>query len=79
MAGGAKAWRLFATVSAIGATLVARKAVVTAWSKATGNPPPTNPEADDTSLSQAIGWALLSGAAVGLARMYATKKCDLQR
>jgi hypothetical protein len=35
--------------------------------------PPTNPESPDTTWQEAVGWAIVSGAAVGVARLLATR------
>jgi hypothetical protein len=60
--------------AAILAGVAARKVLTAAWRKGTGDDPPANPESPDTTWLQAIGWALASGAAVGVARMLATRK-----
>lgn len=67
-------WKIFGTVSAIFAGMAARKILVTTFTKTTGKNPPANPEAPDTSWKEAAGWAVLSGATMGLARMIATRK-----
>jgi hypothetical protein len=67
-------WRIFGGLSAVLAGLAARKALVKAWQLVTGDDPPANPKAPDTSMQEAVGWALMSGAAMGLARMLATRK-----
>ncbi len=67
-------WKIFGTVSAVAAGIAARKVLVTTFTKTTGKNPPANPEAPDTSWAEAAGWALLSGAMMGLARMLATRK-----
>ena len=72
--GGSFTWKVFGTLSAISAGIAARKVLVAAFTKTTGKNPPANPEARDTSWREAVGWAMLSGAAVGLARMFATRK-----
>lgn len=71
---GSMTWKIFGTLSAISAGIAARKILVTAFTKTTGKNPPANPEAPDTSWAEAAGWALLSGATMGLARMLATRK-----
>ena len=68
------AWKLFGTLSAILAGIAARKALVTVWTKGTGRTPPANPAAPGTSWPEALGFALASGAVMGLARMLATRK-----
>jgi len=74
MASGSKVW----TVYALGATMVAgvaaRKALTTTWKVATGKNPPANPAHPDTSIGEAVAWAAVSGVAVGLARMLASRK-----
>lgn len=72
--GGAKLWRLFGLLSAIFAGMAARKVLTTVWEKSTGNQPPTNPESPDTTWSEALAWSMASGAAIGVARMLATRK-----
>ena len=69
-----KTWRLFGGLSAILGGIAARKALATVWKAATGNPPPANPAAPGTRWREAIPFALASGAAMGLARMLATRK-----
>jgi uncharacterized protein DUF4235 len=67
-------WRIFGTVSAIMAGMAARKVLVKGWKLTTRNDPPANPQAPGTSWPEAIGWAVASGAFMGLARMLATRK-----
>ena len=45
-----------------------------AWKMATGDDPPTIPEDPETSWSEAIAWAVLSGAVIGVARLVATRR-----
>jgi hypothetical protein len=44
------------------------------WKLSTGKQPPSNPEHPDVSIGEAAAWAVVSGMAVGLARMFATRK-----
>ena len=67
-------WRVLGGVSAVLAGLAARKALTTGWQKTTGNNPPANPAVPGTSWPEAIAFAVASGAAIGLARMLATRK-----
>ncbi len=67
-------WKVLGTISAAAAGIAARKVLVATFTKTTGKQPPSNPEAPDTAWAEAISWALLSGAAMGLARMLATRK-----
>lgn len=64
-------WKVYAGVAAVGAGIVARKAVQKAWTSYTGKAPPSNPEDPDVGILEAVGWAVASGAVVGIARMLA--------
>jgi hypothetical protein len=67
-------WSLMGLGATVGATIAARRAMVITWKVATGKKPPSNPEHPDVSLAEAIVWASVSGVAVGLARMLASRK-----
>jgi Protein of unknown function (DUF4235) len=67
-------WRLLGGISAILAGVAARKALVKTWRVTTGDNPPANPAQPGTQWREAIPYALASGAAMGLARMLATRK-----
>ena len=67
-------WRLFGTGSAVLAGMATRRLFVRGWRAATGGNPPANPAAPGTQWREAIPFALASGAAMGLARMLATRK-----
>ena len=74
MASGSKAWSLLGLGATVGATMFARKALKTTWKVSTGKNPPINPEHPDVSMGEAVAWATVSGVAVGLARLFATRK-----
>ena len=74
MASGSKAYTLLGLAATVGATIVARKAMSATWKISTGKEPPSNPEHPDVSIGEAVSWATLSGVAVGLARMVASRK-----
>jgi len=73
MASGSKVWSLMGLGATLGATMAARKAMTATWKLSTGKKPPSNPEHPDVSLGEAVTWAVASGVAVGLARMFATR------
>lgn len=73
MASGSKVWSLMGLGATLGATMAARKALTATWKLSTGKQPPSNPEHPDVSLGEAVTWAVASGVAVGLARMFATR------
>ena len=57
-----------ALVATLGATVVAKKAVDTTWKLGSGKTPPTDPADPDIAFREAMVWAILSGAAVSVAR-----------
>jgi hypothetical protein len=71
---GAVMWKVLGVGSAVLAGIAARKVLTTAWEAGTGRPPPSNPESPDTSWKEAVAWAVVSGAAIGIARLMATRK-----
>ncbi len=71
---GSFAWKVIGTGSAVLAAAVAQKGISAAWKLATGEEPPTIPEDPDTRWGEAVAWAVLSGAAIGIARLYATRR-----
>ncbi|OLT16593.1 hypothetical protein BJF80_04300 [Serinicoccus sp. CUA-874] len=63
------------TVGAVlAASSIARKATDGTWKFVTGNDSPTNPEDPDIDFKEAVAFAVLSGALVGLARMLANRE-----
>ena len=71
---GSLAWRIIGTGSAVIAAGLAQRGVTMVWKTATGTEPPTIPEDPDTRWGEAVAWALLSGAVIGLARLAATRR-----
>jgi hypothetical protein len=69
-----KAWSAMALGATVGATIAARKAMTTSWRMATGKQPPQNPADPDVSIGEALAWAMVSGVAIGVARMLASRK-----
>ena len=74
MASGSKVWSAYALGATVAAGIAARKAMTTSWKVATGKNPPANPAHPDVSIGEAMAWATVSGVAVGLARMFASRK-----
>lgn len=72
------AWKLLATGSALGGAVVTKKVVGIAWKAATGSEPPANPENPDTTWSQAMVWAMLTGAVAGATKLLITRKAAAQ-
>lgn len=71
---GPLAWKVIGTGSAVLAATAAQKGLTAAWRLATGDDPPTIPEDPDTSWREAVAWAVMSGAVVGVARLVATRR-----
>ena len=69
-----KIWTIFSLISALGAATAARKGLNTSWKAATGKNPPENPADPDVDLREALAWAVVSGVAIGVARMLAQRK-----
>jgi hypothetical protein len=74
MASGSKAWSAMALGATLLATVAARKAMTTSWKVATGKEPPQNPADPDVSMGEAVAWAVVSGVAIGVARMLASRR-----
>ncbi len=74
MASGSKIWSAYALGATTVAGLAARKALTTSWKVATGKQPPQNPAHPDVSFGEAAAWATVSGVAVAMARMLASRK-----
>lgn len=68
-----KVWNGMASGAAVGATLAARPLTARAWRAATGSEPPGNPVRRDVSWRDAILFAMVSGAMVGVARLVAQR------
>ncbi|WP_435200923.1 DUF4235 domain-containing protein [Janibacter sp. GS2] len=66
-------WKLLGAGSAIMAGIVANKVITEVWKKA-GRDTEIDPTNPDTSLGEAIAYAVLAGVAVGLARTMTTRQ-----
>ena len=69
-----KIWTVFSLVSALGAAALAKKTADATWKVTTGKKPPENPADPDVDLPEAVAFALVTGMAVGLARMLAQRR-----
>lgn len=69
-----KTWSVFSLAAALLGATVARKSLTKAWQTATGKNPPSNPADPDVDFMEAVLWATVSGTAVQLARMLATRR-----
>src|ERR671914_2615245 len=66
-------WRVMAAGAGFAGGFVARRVITLAWKKATGKEPPTNPESPDVQLAEAVGWAVVMGVGMEVARLLATR------
>lgn len=67
-------WKILGTGGTVVAAFAVRKVMDVSWQAVVGDEPPTSPENPETDLVQAVAWAALSGALIGLARMVATRQ-----
>jgi len=65
--------QIVGSLTALAAAYVARKALTFAWTQATGKAPPTEPESPDVSLSEAVGWAAVTGVGMEVTRVLAVR------
>ena len=71
---GATTWKLMGTGGAVLSGLAAKKLITTGWKIITGHAPPANPEHPDTTWAEAVAFAVVSGAIIGVVRMLAARK-----
>jgi Protein of unknown function (DUF4235) len=66
-------WRVMAGAAALASGWAARRAITAGWKAAVGKEPPTNPESPEVHLGEAIGWAVVMGVGMEVARLLATR------
>ena len=67
-------WRAVAMGAGLVTAAVTKKALGSAWQRATGSPPPGSPEHPEVGLATAVAWSLLTGAVIGVAKMCVTRQ-----
>jgi hypothetical protein len=65
--------KVISGVVGFAAAFGARKMLVFAWKRITGKEPPEHPEDPQVALGEALGWALVLGIGVQIARMLALR------
>ena len=60
------------------AAFVARKAIIFAWTKATGKEPPGKAEDPDVAIGEALAWTVVVGIGVAVARVLAVRLVNRQ-
>jgi hypothetical protein len=71
---GKTGYRLMTVVATAVGAFAARKLLAVAWKVGSGKQPPANPEHPEVTWAEAVSWAVVSGAVVGVARLIAQKK-----
>lgn len=64
--------------AALAAGFVTRKALAFAWTRVTGKEPPNEPESLDVGLGEALGWAVITGVGIEVARVLAVRAARRQ-
>jgi len=57
----------------LAATIITKKILDGTWRATTGKTPPTDPKDPELTWKEAVAWALLSGAVVGVAQLVAAR------
>ncbi|RCV49484.1 DUF4235 domain-containing protein [Marinitenerispora sediminis] len=70
---GELAARIVGGVAALAAGYAARKVITFAWTRAVGKEPPSDPESPDIGLGEALGWAVVTGVGMEVARVLAVR------
>ncbi|MDH2424292.1 DUF4235 domain-containing protein [Sphaerisporangium sp. TRM90804] len=65
--------RLIGALVAFGVGFAARKAIELGWQKTTGKKPPADPNSLETGLAEAVGFAVVLGVGMEVARIVATR------
>lgn len=68
-----QAFKLLGVGAAACAAMTARAALKAGWTAVTKKDPPLNPASRDTAWREALAWALLTGATIGVARLVARR------
>jgi hypothetical protein len=65
--------RVITGLAGAAAAFAVRKMLQLGWKRVTGRAAPDTPEDPEVSLAEAVVWALILGAAIGAARLIATR------
>lgn len=69
-----KAQNAIHLASTLAATTATKKVVDATWKLGSGKKPPADPTDPDTRMREAVVWAVLSGAAVSVARVFLARR-----
>lgn len=67
------AWKLAASGAAVVAGIAVRNLLMSVWKAVAKNDPPNNPADPATGWGEALAWTAVTGLAVGVARMVASR------
>lgn len=70
---GGMAWKVIGVTAGVFAAKASRSVAEKVWSKTKGGDPPRNPANRETGWGEALGWAVATGVAAGVARLIATR------
>jgi hypothetical protein len=65
--------RVIGGLAALAAGYLARKLITVGWKRVTGKEPPAHPEDPQVALTEALGWAVVTGVGMEAARLIATR------
>ena len=68
-----KVWNTVASAAAVGAVVATKPLIERCWQMVTGAEPPGNPAHEEVSWRDAMLWAVVTGAVVGLIRLVAQR------
>jgi hypothetical protein len=71
---GKRSWKILGSTAGLVAGIATAKALDATWKTATGKEPPDEPESPEIGNREALAWAAVSGMAMGVAKMYATRR-----
>lgn len=66
-------WKLVGTGSAVLASVIIKKVLMSTWQSVAKSQPPNNPAQPEARWADAIAWAAGTGVFVGIARMLAAR------
>jgi len=76
--GGDFGGKAVTAIAGAAASFVARKAIIFAWTKATGRKPPEKAEDPQVTMVEAVAWAVVLGAGVAIAKVLAVRLASRQ-
>ena len=76
--GGDYGSKAVTAVAGAAAAFVARKAIIFAWTKATGREPPGKAEDPDVAIGEALAWTVVLAIGVAVARVLAVRFASRQ-